>query len=118
MNNFELRRLAGLETTEWDVRPEKPVQDDMSMARFRQIAGLPVEGEEVKETVYHVPHFSLENEESVKAVVTKIAKAGYAVDMEYFMGAFFFNFKDEKACRIAKELVRQNVDVSNEKDFQ
>lgn len=64
-----------------------------------------------------VPSFGLQDEEHVKIACLAIAKAGVAVDMEYFMDVFYFNFKSQKDYEKAVKAVKAKVDVSKEDHF-
>ena len=57
-----------------------------------------------------VPSFGLQDEEDAKTACITIAKAGVAVDMEYFMEMFYFNFKTVKDHDKAIKALKGKVD--------
>lgn len=57
-----------------------------------------------------VPSFGLQDEEKAKIACIAIAKAGVAVDMEYFMDTFYFNFKSTKDHDKAVKALKGKVD--------
>jgi hypothetical protein len=74
----------------------------MTTDRIKQLAGYLVEEASV-------PSFGLEQEENAKEACIAIAKAGVAVDMEYFMEVFYFNFKSKKEHDIAAKAVAKKI---------
>jgi hypothetical protein len=63
-----------------------------------------------KEDTGSAPSFGLQDEEKVKTACITIAKAGVAVDMEYFMDMFYFNFKTTKDYEKAVKALKGKVD--------
>ena len=101
---------------------------DMDGATLRKIAGLPaarpdqiLTTELVKtlaESDSTVLHFGLTDENNVKVACIEIARAGVPVDMEYFMGIYYFNFKNKKAHDKALKAILPKIDTSKEDEFK
>lgn len=92
----------------------------MDQNKLRLLAGLPriVESKPVMKEEASNPSFGLESEENVKVACLAIAKAGVAVDMEFFMDVFYFNFKSKKEFDKAVNAVKAaKVDISKEDHF-
>lgn len=65
-----------------------------------------------------VPSFGLKKEENVKIACVAIAKAGVAVDMEYFMDVFYFNFKSKKDYDKAVAAIAKKINREGEDEFK
>lgn len=64
------------------------------------------------------PSFSLVDEENVKTACIIIAQAGIPIDMEYFMDAYYFNFKSKQMHDKAVALIAKKINQKKEPDFK
>jgi hypothetical protein len=106
------RKIAGLPPSEGldsQVTSTHNPAAALTTARLKELASYCEEGQAPV-----VPHFSLKDEDNVKTAAVEIAKTGIRIDMEYFMGIFYFNFDSKEAHDKALLAIIKKIDTSKE----
>ena len=88
----------------------------MDAARLKKLAGMLTE-ETDKKIIPIGLHFGLGDGGNMHKAVDALLEAGIEVDMNFSMGVYYFNFKDEKIADEAHKIVAKVIDKQKERKW-
>ncbi len=89
----------------------------MDANRLKHLAGI-YEAADSKKTLPIGLHFGLGDGSNMHKAVDALLEAGIEVDMNYSMGIYYFNFKDEKIADEAHKIVAKVIDKKKEQKWR
>jgi len=88
----------------------------MDAQRLKKLAGMLTEEADTK-TIPIGLHFGLGDGGNMHKAVDALLEAGIEVDMNFSMGVYYFNFKDEKIADEAHKIVAKVINKQKEQKW-
>jgi hypothetical protein len=84
----------------------------MNHDRLKRLAGMVSEAEAGKLSIGLF--FKLQDQSNMRKALDALLEAGFSVDLNFSMGTYFFNFKNEDAAEEAHKIASKVIDKAKE----
>lgn len=88
----------------------------MNHVHLKKLAGMLNEAESGKLSIGLF--FKVEDQSNMRKAVDALLEAGFNIDLNYSMGTYFFNFKNEDAAEEAYKVASKVIDKAKEIKIQ